>query len=415
MQNLKKFGILIHYYRIKNDYLPDEFIIDDTDNYLICSRKTLSRVESGQSNTIEFYDLFAQKLNRKILLYQPDIDKVENIINSLINAIEEMSISKMKNVLTDINTLNLNKHYLYYYECISLCHDIINYHLNNIVPNQEQIEIYNEMLKVEDIKLSKLILYFLYTISNINTITINRSEIINKVDKHIDDPLFFNRKLANIISSNTQINAYHIIEEMLEKESYNEYQRAYLIYVKSLCLLNTSANHQAFELLKDLLASDLKNYIPHDLEIKIYSALAICAYSIKEYETACKYYKKTFDSNYLKINYNYLLYFDSLQKINDYKTIHLLIDKVNISNISNRTVEYIFRYYRLKYKVNDEIEMSNKIIEMSDILIDELQKLKKFGDAYSSILNEELYELYNLSVNYKKARRHLKNKTKMEA
>ena len=413
MHDLKKFGILIHYYRIKKDYLPDEFIIDDIDNYIICSRKTFSRVESGLSNTIEYYDIFAQKLNRKILLYKPDIDKVESIISSLINAIEEMSITKMKNILNDIKTLNLNKHYLYYYECISLCTDIINYHLKNIIPNQEQIEIYNEMLKIEDIKLSKLILYFLYTISNINTITINRAEIINKIDKHIDDPIFFNRKLTNIVSSNTHFNAYYIIEKMLENESHNQYQKAYLIYVKSLCLLNTGENHQAFELLTQLLTDDFKSYIPNDLEIKIYSALAICAYSIKEYKIACKYYKKTFDSNYLKINYNFLLYFDSLQKLNEYETIHSLINSVNLSNISNRTVEYIFRYFHLKYQTN--IEMSDKIIEMTDILIDELKPIKKFGDAYSNVLNEELYELFNLSTNYKRARRHLKYKTKMEA
>ena len=186
MSFLSTIGILIHYYRKRENIKAKDFILD-INNQEICSTKTLRSIEKGTIHKIDYFDLLCEKINKRFIINQELITKIDQLNDSIISALEQMSISELKSIYNELSSFKIKKHAIYYYECILLYRDIINYHLFNILPEIENVEIFKTLLKVDNKKLNKLVLFFLYSLSNINTLNIEKKEIMNKCNDYLDN------------------------------------------------------------------------------------------------------------------------------------------------------------------------------------------------------------------------------------
>ena len=389
-------GILMHYYRKKANIKTKEFLVD-IDKSEVCSVRTLRNIEKGNVHKIEYVDILCRKIN-KIFSLDPKLDeKIEKINDSLLSALEKMSVDDLKSIYQQLKDIKINKNVIYYYECILLYRDIINYHLFNIIPESENVEIFKVFLNTNNPKLYKIVLSFLYSISNINTVNVNKKEIFEKCLADIEQPIFFVPFLVNIYNHNSIFNSYLIYKNMLENENLNLYQKTYLKYMIALCLLNGHDGQSAYELLKDTVEHTPKNYFPNEFIVRIYCCMGICAHKIREYEIASNYFKKAYDMNASKINYNYLLYFDSLQNLNKQNDLIQLCNEIDLSKIQNPITHNIISYFRVKYQ---NIPTVSKYSIIEHILTKELIGLTKFGDEYSDILYRELIEICNITGNY---------------
>ncbi len=396
MSHLSTVGILIHYYRKKANIKTNDFIID-IDNNEICSSKTLRSIEKGTVHKIDYFDMLCRKINKKFYVDSKLNEKLDQLNDSIILALEKMSVVDLKNIYNQLMNLKVNKQSIYYYECVLLYRDIINYHLFNIIPDKENIEIFKTLLKVDNSKLYKLILSFLYSISNINTMNIDKKEIMEKCIEYLDDPLFFVQYLVNIYNNNSIFNSYQIYKNMLDDKELNLYQKTYLNYMMALCLLNGDDSKSAYALLNDVLDNTPKNYFPSEFEVRINCCMGICAHSIKKYDVSAEYFGRAYISNFSKINYNYLLYFNSLQNINKSQDIIRLCNEINLNKLQNKLVHSIINYYKIKFQ-NISEEIKYPILE--GILINELIRLIDFGNEYLNILANELLYICSFTGNY---------------
>ena len=207
MSHLSTVGILIHYYRKKANIKTNDFIID-IDKNEICSLKTLRSIEKGSVHKIDYFDMLCRKINKNFII-DLQLDETFNQLNdSIVSALEKMSTEDLNHIYKELGNLKISKNSIYYYECVLLYRDIINYHLFNIIPEEENIEIFKDLFKVDNSKLYKLILSFIYSISNINTVNIDKKEILEKCNKHLNDPLLFVPYIINIY--NTTLYSTHI-------------------------------------------------------------------------------------------------------------------------------------------------------------------------------------------------------------
>ena len=184
---------------------------------------------------------------------------------------------------------------------------------------------------------------------------------------------------------------------MLRSKKLNLYQKTYLNYMIALCLLNGEDINSAYELLKDVLDNTPKNYFPREFEARINCCTGICAHSIKKYDVAVEHFNRAYILNFSKLNYNYLLYFDSLQNINKSQDIIHLCIEIDLNKLQSKLVQKIINYFKIK---TQNLSDNKKYPILEQILIEDLIKLKNYGNGYLNILINELQEICSVTGNY---------------
>lgn len=399
MFDLSSIGILIHFYRKELKLSLSSFTRNIIDEKPICSIKTLVSIEKGNIHKIEIYDELCKNIGKKLLMDMHLYNEIEEIKHKLIHSIEEMSLSEMKSILKTVYNLAITDKHIYLYECLLLYKDILRYLVYNELPNIHDVQIFNALESNIDEENRKLILYFLYRISNINTMNIDRQYIIDQCAPYLDDPLFFSRKLTSICSTESLFNAYHKYNEIKETQKLNLYQSAYLNYMISYCFLNGNSKKEAYDVLKEEIKRIPANYFPCNLECQFYMGFGVAAHAIEKYDEAVEYFYKVLQIDRLKLNYNYLLYFDSLEKLNRIDVLLDTLSNTNLSNFQNELVQQIFFYYRIKYQDNISEKVKYALLEKS-ISVD-LASILAFGEGYERVLMSELNSIISVTKNYK--------------
>ncbi|MGN1345074.1 MAG: hypothetical protein ACI4U3_10865 [Traorella sp.] len=399
MLNLSAIGLLIHYYRKEQQQTIASFLTPLPNEKPICCSKTLSSLEKGNIHKIEIYDALCKNI-QKTILFDSQIDvHFSSFKYQLIHALEEMSIIQMKKLYQDLSIVSLNSSHIYYYELFCLYKDILVFYLYNQIPPIKDVDIFLKIEKVMDEDNRKLIIFFLYQLSNMNTMNIDRADIIKKCEPYLDDSLFFTRKLTDIYDHHTKFMTYGLYWEIQCSSKLNSFQQIYLKHMIAFCLLNGGEEKEAFLSLRSDLRKNSIHDFPDHFKVLLYVGYSISAFCVKEYEITAHYLLKVMKINYLGVNYNYLLLFNSLEKCHHEMKIPQIIQTINQNSFQNTTVKAIFTYYQIKYQSN--INLKNKTSILEKIICQDLVQLMKFGSLYKDILIHELNELIFISKNYK--------------
>ena len=393
-------GILIRYYRKKKQITVLSFLQPLPNEKPICSTKTLSSIERGKIHKLEIVESLCMKLGKTLLLNQQVQLFFDCFKLKLIKSLIEMSVSKMRQLSIELSKLTISEHHIYFYELSCLYQDILNYYLYNKIPLKDDVDIFQEIKEHVDEDHRKLILFFLYQLSNINTMNINRDEIIIQCKPYLDDPLFFTRMLIDIYDNNSKLNTYGRYWNIQCSQSLNHFQRVYLKHMMSFCLMNSGDQHDSYMSLKAELEKDENHDFSDSYKTMLYIGFSISAYSLNEYDKVIEYLLKTMKINKIAINYNYLILFDSLEKTNRIDEIISITKNLDLSRFQNDLVKQIINYYKIKHQIYPNIPKKYSLLEK--ILYEDLIQLVNFGSIYKNILQHELNYLISITRNYRK-------------
>lgn len=413
-------GHLFKYY-YKNANLSINEIIAGNDEYLqticntcskctnperICSKNTLYRLFDGSIVTNEcIYVRLANKLKKEIILDRYDIyDKIARFQKILYDNLVDLNATNLEK-LESLITIEITKHknILYVYEILSLYLNIIKDKLYpGYSPEKEDIQTYIYLKDFVEETDKKLILYYLYTgIFNRGNYGINYNETYNECEKFVDDPLFYERKLDCIFYMD-QLKAYNYLvkDELPKYKSLNLYQQYCLFRKFQTIQVNNDSFNDAYNSIYKCYEIVQKSNFGLRISFATYLRLGFVTYCLKKYNESSDWLLKAFEvrNNLAK---DFVMLFQSLEKINDTKKIKDILNKTNITLSKAPYGKKVYQYYSLKYKKNSLAR--SDISELEDFICDILKPyFDIYGQIHKDAFNEDLKKYVKITGNYKK-------------
>ena len=346
----KMIGHLIGYYYKQSNYSVNNFL-SGQDEFLdsmckdcqkcnkperICSKNTLYRLSDGLIVSNEcIYHRLAAKLGKKVILDQYDIyERLENYRKLLVENLVDFNKTNLEK-LESLIAIDLKKYenVIYMYEVLSLYLNLIKDRLyTNYTPRKNDIKVYLYLIDVSDITIQKIIyIYFYKGKFRRGDYNIDLDLIIQKCNKNLDDPLFYENKLDYVYYTD-QLSAYNFLinEEQSKAKNLTSYQKYLLYDAFQIVHVNTESFEEAYKYM-------MKCYeITKSADFSIietfhcYLRLGFISYCLKEYQQAVDWLLKAFEirKNLAK---DLVILCQSLEHIGDINKLKEILKNTNTS------------------------------------------------------------------------------------
>ena len=391
-------GRLIRYYRLQKNLSSNSLLIMSNGS-AICSVKTLRKIEQGYPLKDHYYDYLAIQLGQRYRLSHDDLMLLNQYREELYSCLCHFSKSSMLDLLDRLEySVKEYDGILYFHESFSLYCDILRYHLYNIPPDIQHILFYNDIKDIMEGEDHRLILYYLYQFSNICP-TLNRQKIMDDCLSYIEDPLFLNCKIINIYNHDSKFTAYEKIGALFMKTQHQLTCYHKIVFYNILAMLEINMNdaisaHQTLHKALDIIHNNPD--FPDQLSASLHMRSAISSFAMEKYEEAVDSF---LCSNLQRLNYNYLLLFNALEKTHKMTLLQKTLEDTKISYFNNILVQDIFRYFRIKHL--QQLPLLKKHHTLEDFICQNLASKLKFSKLYQKVLIEEMINHISMTRNYK--------------
>lgn len=411
-------GFLISYYRKINEINANEFIYNKKNFFqtncisckkcknsdIVCTFRTLQKVENGIVTKKEcVYFRLCENLDLEVDFNRNIFTKIDNLSDTIYSALIEHSLAQMQKLFASIGSdLKKYHNYIYVNEMLMLFYDILNFSLNSTVPSNEHIKLYVYLKDKFIGVINKLLLMFLYELSN-SSIYLNSAsdDLLVECSQYYDDPLFFSIKLHNIGNMNPLDSYPKLLSLKNCEDELNIYQKYLLCNNLAFVELNTRAYDKAHETMKiciDLMQNEA--YFNSATIKNTYRQMATIAFALKKYQETIYYLQEArkYVSDSLGVQITFLFY--SLERTNQVDLLKEILENINVAQLSEKE-KVFFLYYKMKYAQKN---LTKK--QMSDLEEYICNDLKPFinimGRLVKNIFLEDLRFYVSNTKNYKR-------------
>lgn len=412
-------GQLIGYYRRKEHITIDTFLLNNTSYFndycldcnkchekeFICDPKTLRKIEKGYVVSNEcYYFKLCSHLGYTLILDRVLFKKINEYGNKIYTYLTYYSYSKLKELYNKISQdLEKYPNVIYASEMLHLYYDILLLEIDEVIPNDQQIQLYYFLLDKVTSPNQLLILNLFEKMNHYNELISNNYPVIQEKYKSCyDDPLFFYSKLIHL-SYNDLLNMHLKILDILKKDTNHLYIYQLFCILDTLAFVqfNLEAYNNAYETMLKCIALVENNLDLNEKRLSnCYRKMGMITYELGKYKDTIAYFEKAmqYSSN---LGMMVVLFINSLEKTGQIEKLKQMLYNKNIFIKKNKKEKIVWIYYLKKY--SSKKLTKSQISELEDYICLELkQNIIKHSPIFEKIFREELLDWVSQTTNYKK-------------
>lgn len=390
----KIIGQLLRFYRIYTKRTQKDMIINEYGNQ-ICSRKTLSLIESGELIALDI--IYEELLYNLRLRYNYDrcIDEWYDEFSTLLHYCEYYDIDHILHKVSSIlDTLDKYKDYIIFHEAYILCKIIKKYYAYHVFPDKNTIQYISGIHRILDLPLNEIMIDLLFKGCVRNEIDYeeyyNFSQAKNIINK-------MNYLITMIYDAKHHLAIEYSLDLKRELSATNNHIRLLDLYNIKMTLYKNAEKDEFLSLVSDVkeILNNTKHNIPVIKKAQTCKNLAISAYKLNLLEIAEKeiinflQYDKRETTPYL------VILIDIYQRSDKYLCINDIMICLKHKICGNKYDIYM-NYFIYKYKYMYEPNKLNDYI-MTEIL----NNLHNSDTIYARIFYRELDNLTKITKRYK--------------
>lgn len=382
-------GWLIGYYRRQLHLSQEDLLTYLSASQVSCSLKTLGRLEHGHVvNDERIYHLLAKALHRSDRLDVHLLQRLHKYRLDLQRYLIQYSKSGMKRLLSVITHELAYQKSLYISEMLQIYQQLLLYELYHQSPDEKCLQIVS-FLKDKVNKDDQRLLFFLLH---------HNFYVLNEINIHSFDPLFFDIDLDQLCSSANVLHTYHqlLAIQCDPALSLSTYQHILLLQHLAQLNLRDHDPQSASDAIKKAIQLYRRDFCDPLLAI-LYAEMGYICYQLNQYDASIEYFMTSMQINPFCIDHHLLLFFHAYELINRTHELKKLLARFDTSIFQNSQMHAIFDYYQIKYHHSSTKENRQT---MENYLCYHFKELYSIP-YYATVLLDELHELCQQTNNYK--------------